>query len=154
LAVVVKTDPEWIPHLHAGDHAGRYEISQLTDIRPDPVDLSLLDRQFANSDGRLAVGEDAAESSAAYGHALNEAIIAAIGEATVGLVKANIPIVSLDALSYQAMESIWQLIYSTVSKWSSVNRGPTQAAVPPNSRWHDYVHVASIIAPRDRPKIS
>jgi creatinine amidohydrolase/Fe(II)-dependent formamide hydrolase-like protein len=57
------------PH---GDHAGRYEISQLMDIRPDLVDLSLLDRQFeANSGGRLAVGEDAAESSAAYGHTLN-----------------------------------------------------------------------------------
>jgi hypothetical protein len=32
LPVIVKTDPEWIPHLHAGDHAGRYEISQLMDI--------------------------------------------------------------------------------------------------------------------------
>jgi len=152
LPVIVKTDPEWIPHLHAGDHAGRYEISQLMDIRPDLVDLSLLDRRFAaNSGGRLAVGEDAAESSAAYGHALNEAIIAAIGEAAVGLVKAEVPIVSIDSLSYEAMERIWQLLYSTISNWSSVSPWPTQPTVPASSRWHAYVHVASILAPRDRP---
>jgi len=152
LPVIVKTDPEWIPHLHAGDHAGRYEISQLMDIRPDLVDLSLLDRRFAaNSGGRLAVGEDAAESSAAYGHALNEAIIAAIGEAAVGLVKAEVPIVSIDSLSYEAMERIWQLLYSTISNWSSVSPWPTQPAVPADSRWHAYVHVASTLAPRNEP---
>jgi creatinine amidohydrolase len=152
LPVIVKTDPEWIPHLHAGDHAGRYEISQLMDIRPDLVDLSLLDRRFAtNSGGRLAVGKDAAESSAAYGHALNEAIIGAIGEAAVGLVKADVPVVPIDSLSYEAMERIWQLLYSTISNWSSVSPWPTQPTVPAGSRWHAYVHVASILAPRDRP---
>jgi hypothetical protein len=67
------------------------------DIRPDLVDLSLLDRQFeSNSGGRLAVGEDAAQSSAAYGHTLNEAIIAAIGETAFELVKAGEQIVSID----------------------------------------------------------
>ena len=101
--------------------------------------------------GRLAVGEDAAESSAAYGHALNEAIIAAIGEAAVGLVKADAPIVSIDSLSYEAMERIWQVLYSTISNWSSVSPRPTQPTVPANSRWHAYVHVASTLAPRDRP---
>jgi hypothetical protein len=76
------------------------------DSRPDLVDLSLLDRQFeANSGGRLAVGEDAAESSAAYGP-LNEAIIAAIGKAAFGLVKADKPTVSLDSFSYEAMENL------------------------------------------------
>jgi hypothetical protein len=149
LAVVVKTDPEWIPGLHGGDHAGRYEISQLMDIRPDLVDLSLLDRQFeSNSGGRLAVGEDAAQSSAAYGHTLNEAIIAAIGETAFELVKADEQIVSIDSLSYEAMERIWQGLYATISDWSSVNPRANQVTVPANSRWHAYVHVASTLAAR------
>jgi hypothetical protein len=118
----------------------------LTDIRPDLVDLSLLDRQFEpNSGGRLAVGEDAAESSAAYGHTLNEAIIVAIGKAALGLVKADKSTVSLDALSYEAMEIIWQALYATISNWSSVNPRANQVTVPANSRWHAYVHVASTL---------
>ena len=145
----MKTDPEWIPGLHAGDHAGRYEISQLMDIRPDLVDLSLLGRQFEpNSGGRLAVGEDAAESSAAYGHTLNEAIIAAIGKAALGLAKADKSTVSLEALSYEAMEIIWQALYASISNWSSVNPRANQVTVPADSRWHAYVHVASTLAAR------
>jgi creatinine amidohydrolase len=149
LAVIVKTDPEWIPGLHAGDHAGRYEISQLMDIRPDLVDLSLLGRQFEpNSGGRLAVGEDAAESSAAYGQTLNEAIIAAIGRAAIGLVQADKSTVSIDALSYEAMERIWQTLYATISNWNSVSPRANQITVPANSRWHAYVHVATTLAAR------
>ena len=42
--VVIRSDPELVRGTFPGDHAGRYELSQLLYIRPDLVDMSRLDR--------------------------------------------------------------------------------------------------------------
>lgn len=79
IPVTVKSDPEWIAGQYDADHAGRYEISQLMAIDPELVDLSLINRQHdANSGGRLALGGNAGEATAEFGHAINEAIVQAI----------------------------------------------------------------------------
>lgn len=146
LPVVLRTDPEWIPHLHAGDHAGRYEISQLLAIRPDLVDLTLLHRgQEPGSGGRLALGDDANEATAAYGHVVNEAIIAAVGEAAARLAREPAPAVPPAALTYEATEEIWAEVHATLPDWRSVSPRPDQPAVPPGSRWHPYARVAGVL---------
>lgn len=62
------SDPELVEGLFDGDHAGKYEISQLLYLRPELIDFTQCDRQHeACSGGRLALGENALEATAAYG---------------------------------------------------------------------------------------
>src|SRR5262249_22800651 len=63
LRVIVKADPEWVAGVYSGDHAGKYELSQLLAMRPDLVDLSLI-KQPPLVGPRFALGGDAAEASA------------------------------------------------------------------------------------------
>jgi creatinine amidohydrolase len=148
LPIVVKTDPEWIPHLHKGDHAGRYEISQLMDIRPELVDMSLINRRHEpGSGGRLAQGEDAGQADPVYGKMINEAIIAAIGAAAAAMTQSPAAGISPQALGYQAMEELWSPIYGSLPSWTSVSPWPRQPDVPENSRWHDYVRPAEALKP-------
>lgn len=149
LPVIVKTDPEWIPHLHQGDHAGRYEISQLIDIRPDLVDLSLLQRRHdPGSGGRLALGDDAGEATTEYGRLINEAIVAAMGEAVSSLTQNPVPAVSPAALGYQVMEELWSGIRATLPEWTSLSPWPGQPEIPADSRWHGYDRPAAQFTPR------
>ena len=54
---------------HTGDHAGRFEISQLLYIRPDLVDLARLGDTATSPLGRFAQGADAGEATAEPGRA-------------------------------------------------------------------------------------
>jgi creatinine amidohydrolase len=121
LPVTVKTDPEWTGGQYQGDHAGRYEISQLLAIHPESIDLSLLERQHASgSGGRLALGDDAGDASAAFGHAINEVIISAIGEEVeqLSLVQEEV-----GALNYEQTEAIWHDLKNDEAGWFSHTRG-------------------------------
>lgn len=139
LPVIVKTDPEWIPHLHQGDHAGRYEISQLLDIRADLVDLSLLQRRHEpGAGGRLALGDDASEATAEYGRLINEAIVNAMGKAVSELTVNPVPAVPPSALGYEAIETLWSGILATLPEWTSLSPRPGQPEIPADSRWYGY----------------
>jgi creatinine amidohydrolase len=140
IPVIMKTDPEWVQGIYVGDHAGRYEISQLLDIRPDLVDMNLLHRQQdPGSGGRLALGEDAAEATAAKGHAINQAILSAIGITVAELVSQhhrsnhNTPM-----LSYADIESMWSEITANSFQWNSWNPYAHQPLVPDQSKWSSY----------------
>jgi len=63
------------PQRFPGDHAGRYELSQLLYIRPDLVDLSRLDRVSSDPLGRFAQNPDAHEATAEYGRRVIESHI-------------------------------------------------------------------------------
>ena len=146
LPVILKTDPEWIPHLHAGDHAGRYEISQLLAIRPDLVDLSLLRRgSELGSGGRLALGDDASEASIEFGRSINEAIVSALGETARQLAGRPHQAIAPGRLTYEAREEIWAEVQASLADWQSVSPKPGQRAVPSSSRWHAYEHVAAAL---------
>ncbi|MFT5882147.1 MAG: creatinine amidohydrolase [Crocinitomicaceae bacterium] len=117
LPVTVKSDPEWVEGLYEGDHAGKYEISQLLAIDPESIDMSLIDRQHdSGSGGRLALGEDAGEASVEYGCEINEAIINSIGDEVGGL---NLNISLDDKLDYAATEKIWHDLLSQNGGWFS-----------------------------------
>ena len=148
LPVIVKTDPEWIPHLHQGDHAGRYEISQLLAIRPDLVDLSLLNRRHeVGSGGRLALGDDAGEATADYGHLINESIIAAIGTTISGLTENPVRIIHPYTIGYAECEEMWASVYAALPAWTSVSPQPGQLEIPINSRWHGYDYCTKALGP-------
>jgi hypothetical protein len=108
--------------------------------------LDLLKAEYYCEQAAQRFGGVVAPAQGYHIHECGFHIIAAIGEAALGLVKADKPTVSIDSLSYEAMERIWQALYATISNWSSVNPRPNQVTVPVNSRWHAYVHVASTLA--------
>ncbi|MDD5351423.1 MAG: creatininase family protein [Chthoniobacteraceae bacterium] len=141
LPVVVKTDPEWVAGRFRGDHAGRYEISQLLAIRPDLVDLNLLRRQQEpGSGGRLALGEDAVEATAGEGRAINEAIIEAIGAAVRELRDAAKDHSAAPLLTYADMEAIWSALGGDNAPWHSASPKPGQPPVGEASRWKPCEH--------------
>lgn len=139
--VIVASDPEWIPNLHSGDHAGRYEISQLLDLRPDLVDLSLLARQHEpGSGGRLAVGVDAHEATAKFGRLINEAIVEAIVGQARALADSVAALAAPVKLSFADTEAVWAAITQDIAGWTSCQPKPGQLPVSQKSRWRDGEH--------------
>lgn len=148
VAVLIKSDPEWVEGHFTGDHAGRYEISQLLAIRPDLVDLTLLHRQHeAGSGGRLALGDDAAEATAEYGRIINEAIMAGIGRDMAGLVSAADPHPAGMRVDYASIESLWRELHAGISDWRSAKPAAHQSPTPATSRWHGGENIAAILGP-------
>lgn len=149
LQVVVNSDPELVAGSHVGDHAGKYEISQLMAIQPDLVDLALASRRDEpGSGGRLALGDDASQATAAHGHAINEAIIAALGGLVAG--RSADPATPVRAPDYATTESIWDEVRTSCPAWRSVSPNPGQPSISPLSRWHGYDHCGGIIRPTSR----
>lgn len=116
IAVVVKSDPELVVGLHDGDHAGRYEISQLLHLRPDLIDMAQVDRPRTAALGRFALNPDAGEASAALGAEIIERSLEAIGALVVGQGTA---LQQPDAtkLSYGDTDAIWQRVLARRSEW-------------------------------------
>ncbi len=139
MKVVARSDPEWVAGRYTGDHAGRYEISQLLAIRPDLVDLRLIDRRHApGSGGRLALGDDAAEGNAALGREINEAVVNAIGTWLDAHPPARPVPPPRGPLDYGAMEELWRRLLATMPEWRTVRPYPHQSRVPEGSRWARY----------------
>ena len=148
VTVIVKTDSELVEGLYTGDHAGRFELSQLLAIRPDLVDLSLLHRgQEPDSGGRLALGDDAAEATAEHGHAINEAILASIGR-TLATLRDSFPASSTSPapasplLNYADIERIRATLPPGAAGWQSSSPAPGQSAVPADSLWQPFERLA------------
>lgn len=141
--VILKADPEWVEGRFEGDHAGKYEISQLLAIRPDLIDLSLLGRQHVpGSGGRLALGEDAAEANAEHGQAINEAIIDGIIADARTLMDQTAQVPPSETLTYEATEQIWKDIRSTFPHWFAGSPLPGQPEVSTSSRWKPYEQIS------------
>ena len=146
LAVTVRTDPEWVQGRYVGDHAGRYEISQLMAIRRDCVDTALLHRQHEpGSGGRLALGDDAALASVEFGHEINEAIIQAIvahADELLGLP----PSPAVRRISYEETETLWRGLLSDINEWRSVSPFSTQKPVSASSQWKPFERTAALLS--------
>ena len=114
--VVVRSDPELVRDTYPGDHAGRYELSQLLHIRPDLVDLTRLDRVASNPLGRFAQNPDAYQATAAYGEQVVEAQIAGIGELAdeAGLGPPDLP-----TLTFDDLEPAWAAVERQRPSWVS-----------------------------------
>lgn len=114
IAHFVRSDTELVAGKFVGDHAGRYELSQLLAIRPDLVDMSRARRAGESGLGRFAQNSDVAEASAEEGHAILEASLEVIAAAVRNFRfdQRTAPFIAMEA-----MESVWQRILSRRAEW-------------------------------------
>lgn len=114
--VVVRSDPELVRGTFPGDHAGRFELSQLLYIRPDLVDMARLDRVSSDPLGRFAQNPDAHEATAEYGRQVIETMIDRVGELAdqAGEGPPDLPF-----LSFDDVEPAWAAVQERRPSWVS-----------------------------------
>ncbi len=122
IPVDIRCDPEWTEGAYHGDHAGSYEISQLLAIDPELIDLSRVDlAQHPNHGGRLAQGDDAADSTSKLGEEINERILESIGR-SVQMMKDDFrdrEDTDSKQLTIQETEKLWSRITADPRAWFS-----------------------------------
>ncbi|MEW9698640.1 creatininase family protein [Paenibacillus sp. SI8] len=134
--VQVFTDGELVADRYAGDHAGKYEISQLMHIRPDFVDLALCSlANHPGSDGTLAIGSDAMEASQEYGRQILEATLEQIG---VHVSEMNYSPSSLKRIGIAEMEQVWLKVLALQGEWRTSSPLKQQLPLSRHSQWQPY----------------
>jgi creatinine amidohydrolase len=125
--IIAVSDPELARPNYTGDHAGRYELSQLLYIRPDLVDLERVGDSSSSALGRFAQGEDAAEATAEYGHRILEHSLTELER----LIATGQPFTHpIEPLSIEATEEMWARITARRDEWCTLHeRDPEPAAL-------------------------
>jgi creatinine amidohydrolase len=118
--VVVQSDPELVRGTFPGDHAGKFELSQLMYCRPELVDLTRVSRVTHDPIGRFAQNPDAHEATREYGEQIIEAMIERVGELVD---QADSGPADLSFLTFDDMERAWTAIEAQRAQW--VSYGPT-----------------------------
>lgn len=138
LRVIVMSDVDLSSE--PGDHAGRYELSALMHVRPDLVDLDLLDRwRHPDAGGRLALGDTAAEASAEYGAIAMNSALGSLVELVRELDLSQSP--AREPLAYGPVDALAAELLARADTWESVRPRPGQEPVPAGSWWASYEHV-------------
>lgn len=114
----VCADPELVVGRFEGDHAGRYEISQLLAIRPELIRLDRASRANNEALGRLGQNPDAHEASAEIGRQILDAQLARIGVVVDGF---GLDSANSDFISFEEVESIWNEISARRQSWRTLN---------------------------------
>ena len=114
IAHFVRSDPELVRGQFRGDHAGRYELSQLLAIRPDLVAMDRASRAASDPLGRFAQNPDVAEATAEEGRAILAASLVAIGDAVQSF---PLDMPSLPFIPMAEMEPLWQHIAGRRGAW-------------------------------------
>jgi creatinine amidohydrolase len=134
----VRSDPELIEGIYTGDHAGKYEISQLMYIRPDLIDMNALQyEQIAQSGGRLALGDDASEASPELGRAIMEACLHVLCLEVSSRVQ-ELEVFSLENITYSKIETIRTELFERAFEWTTAKPLPGQRKVSSHSKWKPY----------------
>lgn len=142
VACWVGSDPELVAGQFAGDHAGRYEISQLMHIRPDLVDVSLRSLEDErDAGGRYALGATAADASPELGERIIEASLARLATIARGLLAAEARPTPALPVGYELTEAIWREIWQGRSGWRTASPFPNQAPVSASSKWKRYEYI-------------
>jgi creatinine amidohydrolase len=138
LVVEARSDPELVEGRFKGDHAGRFEISQLMALRPDLVDLSRIERGGETSNGkRLALGEDAVDATVEYGWAILRAQIEALGDVIHSRVQPLMSKTQIPYLGLARAEQIWTKFTNEHVPLKTTSPLPGQKPVSPNSKWKE-----------------
>ncbi len=116
--VHVVSDPELVAGKYEGDHAGRYEVSQLLHIRPELVDLGRVGRTETDELGRFAQNPDAGEATADHGEAILEASLEVIGEMVAMAAERR---VSLPTVTIESCEKIWERVRARSGEWVTLD---------------------------------
>lgn len=135
--VIVKSDPELVTGLYEGDHAGKYEISQLLYLYPELIQIGRLNNEKTHALGRFAQGEDASQANAELGKHIIEASLV-----NMGLLVENIgnpdKKIKRQKLNYLQTETIWNNVVQRRSEWITVKPKEGQPPVSETSQWKDY----------------
>lgn len=142
LNVWVRSDPELAEGAFEGDHAGKYEISQLMYLRPELVDLSAREFESApGSGGKLALADDAGEATPELGERIMRACLSRLCEEAEALraraPKAPVP-ASLPRVGYGTVELVWAKALAASPDWATAKPWPGQPPVSDGSRWKPY----------------
>jgi creatinine amidohydrolase len=125
--VITVSDPELARPAFAGDHAGRYELSQLLHIRPDLVDVDRTADAGSSHLGRFAQGADAAQASADHGREILELSLDELGRRLDLARAAEYPVAPL---SIEDTDRIWQRVLARRDQWCTLSeRDPDLAEV-------------------------
>lgn len=116
--LIVVSDPELATPRFPGDHAGRYELSQLMHIRPDLVDLGRVDERVTSPLGRFAQGEDAARASAEYGRDILEASLLELALRAEAL---GPHVDEITPLTLEETEVIWARVVARTDEWCTLS---------------------------------
>jgi creatinine amidohydrolase len=131
--VWVVSDPELVQGRYEGDHAGKYEISQLLFIRPDLVRMEYISEVTG---GPLAIGADAADASREFGEAIMNACLKQVcQEASEMKVRLAEREGATDKVSYAVMEEIWSALWDERDRWRTAVPAPGQGVVSEQSQW-------------------
>lgn len=135
----VASDPELVEGTYEGDHAGKYEISQLMFLRPELVNLPLhLLEQEPGSGGKLAIGHDALEATSAYGEQIMQACLERICNKVKELLEQTVVNSTPPRLSYADVEKAWQALAHEKSEWLTAKPWTEQQPVSESSMWRKY----------------
>lgn len=141
MKVRVFSDPELVSGKYDGDHAGKYEISQLQFIKPEFINLDAASRsKDMGSPGRFAQGEDCLEASAEMGKNIIEESFRFLGTITEQL-KEGFLVGTRPVMHYETIEKMWTELKSMQHKWETIKPKAGQASVSDNSRWKPYEHI-------------
>lgn len=138
MAVEAFADPDLVEGRFAGDHAGKFEISQLLALRPELVDLGRLRREREpGAGGRFALGDDAAEATAEHGRAILEAQVSFLGTVVHQRLAAALAAPPPPRVTFGGTEEIWCELLKGRTQWTTTLPAPGQKPVSAGSRWRE-----------------
>lgn len=114
----VRTDPELVKGTFTGDHAGRYELSQLLAIRSDLVSLDRSERVKSDPLGRFAQNPDVGLATQAEGREILELSLSVISDATKTF--PGSPEIDRTSIPMQALEPIWASLRERKQSWATL----------------------------------
>jgi len=139
MTVSVFSDPELTSGKYKGDHAGKYEISQLLYLRPDLVDLSRINGWEKNDpESRFAQGEDISEANAAYGKLVIETCLTGIHHAMLFDRTGQQKITKRSLLPLVFIEELWRELKN--KELITVTNSDEQLQIDVQSIWEPSAH--------------
>ncbi|MEJ7779799.1 MAG: creatininase family protein [Daejeonella sp.] len=139
MMIEVFSDPELTNGKYTGDHAGKYEISQLMYLKSEYVKLERLN--FWNSDlpeTRFAQGPDANEATKEYGRQILEDCLIGVNKILDKNSFGDKLKVNRQLMLYGAVEKIWVELRSHSKNWVTGKLKKDQEPSPGNSQWKPF----------------
>jgi creatinine amidohydrolase len=118
LPITVVSDRELVSGHFKGDHAGRYEVSQLMHVRPDLVRLDRIDDRYTTMLGRFAQGDDVYLATEAEGREIIEHSLHALR--TIVDDSRPLPETDIPHMSLEEAEQIWHRVAARADEWCTI----------------------------------
>ena len=137
--VIVKADPELVEGKHQGDHAGKYEISQLLYLHPELMDMDRIE-DIKNELGQFAQGVDANKASAELGKEITEDCLLGIKK-RIDLLPSKITKKQPKLITYEQTEAIWKKVLKQKQNWKTLKSAKNQKPVSKTSQWKPFENI-------------